>query len=73
MSWRVEKLKFVLKDGTRMRAGCHHGYGRSTACGGCYARLRILMCRIVESPQDAVHLIQECRTAIRAEKKPVKP
>ncbi len=69
MNWRVERKKFVLENGTLMAAGCHHHAGRTSACGGCYARLSVLIQRIETCPDRALEMIAEVSAARKAESK----
>lgn len=65
--WKVKARKFVLPSGNYMEAGCHHTEVASAACGGCYARLMMVLEEIEADPTDAAEVIDELRHALRAE------
>lgn len=63
---KVVDGKFILPSGNGMTASCHHQ--RKGACGGCYARMAVLMDDIEADPLDAVHHIKRASAAMKAEK-----
>lgn len=66
--WRVNRQRkaFVTESGNLMRAGCHHSRG-PTACGGCYARLQVLLDELEQHPSKASELVAQVRGAMKRE------
>jgi hypothetical protein len=65
-AWEVTGKGFVTEAGNLMRASCAHRSDMK-ACGGCYARLQVLLDEIERTPSDAARLIAEVTDAMKRE------
>lgn len=64
-TWEVKPDGLVTPAGNRMKASCKHR--KNGACGGCYARLYVLMEEIEKDPESAEYLVRAVSFRMRGE------